>query len=416
HSHETTITTDEDDHTATALQKKPRPTSALVADSKGARAPIPAQLVIDRYATQGALAKPGASSRRRISGAETSSRANVFDSESSSDTESSSESSSISIDTGGNSDVFGGVDDHIPFRAESSWTPSSRPRSGWNSYAKAASTDNTSLAIGTPDTHLDLLMSSPMRSTHNSALQSRSRGRLTAGFEDSADGMTGGSVRASMFESTRQPRLHLRRDSSTEDDDMDTHEPDLHFGQSDAGSDAENNIGSGSEQDSKAASEYLHSVIAASSAQAAAAPSADFTRESSTASASTPAMPGQALTKISSIESGLDTGTGGVLSGSGDSTAAISLPQENLATLWKTISNLLMAPGSSQLFQIGIDLKYPLDPTEHVVVGSPIIVRESEPSSIIAFTLMTSQYRQEIHAIFEKAKEDIGSSDTRGAG
>ncbi|KAJ2333183.1 Mitochondrial distribution and morphology protein 12, partial [Coemansia sp. RSA 2671] len=100
----------------------------------------------------------------------------------------------------------------------------------------------------------------------------------------------------------------------------------------------------------------------------------------------------------------------------GDSTAAISLPQENLATLWKTISNLLMAPGSSQLFQIGIDLKYPLDPTEHVVVGSPIIVRESEPSSIIAFTLMTSQYRQEIHAIFEKAKEDIGSSDTRGAG
>ncbi|KAJ2737164.1 Mitochondrial distribution and morphology protein 12 [Coemansia sp. BCRC 34962] len=420
HSHNTAAATDDDDRAASALQKKPRPTSALVADSKGARAPIPAQLVIDRYATQGASAKPGASSRRRISGAETSARANVFDSESSSslDMESPSESSSISIDTGGNSDVFGGVDDHVPFRAESSWTPSSRPRSSWNSYAKAASTDNTSLLVGTPDTHLDLLMSSPMRSTHNSTIQSRSRGRLTAGLEDSTDGLASGSVRASMFESTRQPRLHFRRDSSTEDDDLDTHEPDLHFGQSDAGSDTENNIGSGSEQEAKATAEYLHSVITASSAQAvAAAQSADHTREPSTASASTPAMPGQALTKISSIESGLDTGTGGVLSGSGDSTAAISLPQENLATLWKTISNLLIAPGSSQLFQIGIDLKYPLDPTEHVVVGSPIIVRESEPSSIIAFTLMTSQYRQEIRAIFEKAKEDIGaSSDTRGAG
>ncbi|KAJ2100997.1 Mitochondrial distribution and morphology protein 12 [Coemansia sp. S100] len=417
HGQDTTVTTDDDEHTTPALQQKPRPISMHLADSKGARAPIPAQLVIDRNPMQDALHRPGASGRRRVSGAETSSRANASDSESSSGTESSSTSSSISIDTSGDSDAFGGVDDHLPYRTENSWTPSSnRPRSGWNSYAQAASTDNTSLSVGTPDTHLDLLMSSPMRTTHNSSLQGRSRARLTGGFEDSADGVASGSVRASMFESTRQPRLHLRRDSSTEDDDLDTHEPDLHFGQSDTGSDAENIIGSVSEQDSKAAAEYLHSVITASGTVAA-GHGADYTREPSTASASTPAMPGQVLTKIGSIESGLDTGTGGVMTGSGDSTAAISLPQENLNKLWKTISKLLMAPGSSQLFQIGIDLKYPLDPTEHVVAGSPIIVRESEPSSIIAFTLMTSQYREEIHTIFERAKGYTGGNgDTRGSG
>ncbi|KAJ2862909.1 Mitochondrial distribution and morphology protein 12 [Coemansia aciculifera] len=418
HGNDTTVTTDDDGHATPALQQKQRPMSTHVVDSKGARAPIPAQLVIDRNAKQDAMRRPG---RRRISGAETSSRADAFESESSSGTESSSTSSSISIDTSGDSDsdAFGGVDDHLPYRAENAWTPSSnRPRSGWHSYAQAASTDNTNLSIGTPDTHLDLLMSSPMRTTHNSSLQGRSRARLTGGLEDSADGATSGSVRASMFESTRQPRLHLRRDSSTEDDDLDTHEPDLHFGQSDTGSDAENIIGSVSEQDSKAAADYLHSVITTTGAQAAAAGhGSDYTREPSTASASTPAIPGQVLTKIGSIESSLDTGTGGVMSGSGDSTAAISLPQENLNKLWKTISKLLMAPGSSQLFQIGIDLKYPLDPTEHVVAGSPIIVRESEPSSIIAFTLMTSQYREEIHTIFERAKEYTGGSgDTRGAG
>ncbi|KAJ2835066.1 Mitochondrial distribution and morphology protein 12, partial [Coemansia sp. 'formosensis'] len=412
HGHDMAVATSDDGHATSALLQKPRTTSTHVVDSKGARAPIPPQLVTDRSAMKGALDRSGAAGRRLIPGAEAGSRTNALDSESSSGTESSSESNSISIDLSGDSDSdgFGGVDDHVPYRAERSWAPSSNiSHSGWNSYAQAASTENTNLSVGTPDTHLDLLMSSPMRTTHSSSLQGSSRARLAAGIEDSTDGATGGSVRASMFESTRQPRLHLRRDSSTEDDDLDTHEPDLHFEQSDSGSDTENIIGSVSEQDSKAAAEYLHSLITASGTQpVAAAHGADFTRESSTASAPTPAAAGQALTKIGSIESGFDSSLGGLFSGSGDSTAGTSLPQENLTTLWKTISNLLMAPGSSQLFQIGIDLKYPLDPTEHVVVESPIIVRESEPSSIIAFTLMTSKYRKEIHTIFEKAKADIG--------
>ncbi|KAJ2444325.1 Mitochondrial distribution and morphology protein 12, partial [Coemansia sp. RSA 2424] len=406
HGHDTVVATD-DDHSISALHNKPRTASMRAVDSKGARAPIPAQLVIDRNATRDVLDRPSAPGRhrhrRQTPGVQIDGLADALYSESASDAETSSESSSISIDTSGesDSDAFGGVDDQLPYR------------SGRNSYALAASSDNAALSVGTPNTHMDLLMSSPMRT----AQQGRSRPRLTAGFDDSTDGIAGSSVRASMLESARQPHLHLRRDSSAEDDDLDTHEPDLHFGQSDSGSDTENIIGSASEQDSKAAADYLQSVITASSAQAvAAAHGADYTHEPSTASTSTPAIAGQALTKIGSIEAGLDANVGS----GGDSTAAVSLPQENLNTLWKAISNLLMAPGSSQLFQIGIDLKYPLDPTEHVVAGSPIILRESEPSSIIAFTLMTSRYRKEIQAIFERAKDDARGGghigDIRSAG
>ncbi|KAJ2860828.1 Mitochondrial distribution and morphology protein 12, partial [Coemansia asiatica] len=66
-----------------------------------------------------------------------------------------------------------------------------------------------------------------------------------------------------------------------------------------------------------------------------------------------------------------------------------------------------MASGTSQLFQLGLDLTYPLDPTEHVIAGSPIIVREEEPSSIIAFTLMDSMYRSALQSMYDKAKEEV---------
>ncbi|KAJ2747955.1 Mitochondrial distribution and morphology protein 12 [Coemansia sp. BCRC 34301] len=412
-------TTDDDDHSTTAPNSKPRTASAHIVDSKGARAPIPARLVTDRNAMRDASAS---GRRNRISGAEVD---GVLYSGSASDDESSSELSSISIDTSGESDAFGGVDDQLPYRSGGlRLQEGNRKSSGRSIYAPPMSSDNAALSVGTPNTHMDLLMSSPMRTTHNSALQIRSRSRPTAGFDDGIDGVAGRSVRASMLESTRQPLHYLRRDSSTEDDDLGTHEPDLHFDQSDSGSDMENVIGSVVGQDSKAAADYLHSVITASSTQpGAAAHDADYAHEPSATPASTPATAGQAPTKIGFIESGTDTNTGGVIggsiSGSGDSTAAVSLPQENLSTLWKAISSLLTVPGSSQLFQIGIDLKYPLDRTEHVVAGSPIILRESEPSSIIAFTLMTSKYHKEIHTIFERAKDSAGRGgrigDTRGA-
>ncbi|KAJ1933783.1 Mitochondrial distribution and morphology protein 12, partial [Linderina pennispora] len=65
---------------------------------------------------------------------------------------------------------------------------------------------------------------------------------------------------------------------------------------------------------------------------------------------------------------------------------------------------------------IGLDLKYPLESTEHVIAGSPIIVRESEPSSIIAFTLMASEYRTELHKVLEPAAPPIATPDGNSPG
>ncbi|KAJ2888546.1 hypothetical protein IWW38_004919, partial [Coemansia aciculifera] len=243
---DTAVTTDEDDRPTPTSPNKPRTTSMHVADNKGARAPIPAELVTDRSAKRDGLAKPAALGRRRISGAKVGGLADAHYSGSVSDSElsSSSESSSISIDTGGESDsnVFGGVDDQPPYRSGGSRIPPSNWRStGRNSFTLP---DNATRSPGTSSTHMDLLMSSPMRTSHSLALQGRSRARLTAGFDDSTDGVPDSSARASMFGSTRQPHVHLRRDSSTEDDELNTHEPDLHFDQSDSGSDAENIAGS----------------------------------------------------------------------------------------------------------------------------------------------------------------------------
>ncbi|KAJ2470437.1 Mitochondrial distribution and morphology protein 12 [Coemansia sp. RSA 2322] len=396
HDHETARTTDDEDHPSTVLHKRPRTTLAFAFDSKATRPPIPAQLVTDfNSARQGTLGRPSTGN-------------DSLTAEPLSGTESSSpESISLSIESSESSesenDIAGSIDDHLPYYSGSSLgLPNNRHRSGWSRHAPSTSTDRAAMFAGTPDSHMDLSMSSPMRTTLNPLLQSRHWLRMPAGFEGSADDMSG-SLRASVLESSRQGHLRMRRDSSTEDDELDTHEPDLHFDQSDSGSDGEN-IGSVTEQDAKSAAEYLHSVITASNEQVGVAGrSADFTHEPSTASASTPATAGMQLTKISSFESSMDPSAGG-LSGIGEASATLPIPQKNMAKLWKTISNLLMASGGSQLFQIGIDLKYPLDSTEHVVSHSPIIVRESEPSSIIAFALMASEYRKELHAIFEGIK------------
>ncbi|KAJ1936747.1 Mitochondrial distribution and morphology protein 12, partial [Linderina macrospora] len=181
-----------------------------------------------------------------------------------------------------------------------------------------------------------------------------------------------------------------------DDDDMDAHQPNLHFGESDAGSDVEH-IAVMTEQDAENAAAYLESVVLASG----------NTQVQQNATRSM----GTALTRTQSINPAIDQGTSGTTSG--ETSAGISVPQENLTTIWKTISGLILAPGNQQLFQIGLDLKYPLDPTEHVIAGSPIIVRESEPSSIIAFTLMASEYRAALQKVLEPTSEASTSAQNR---
>jgi 1-phosphatidylinositol-3-phosphate 5-kinase len=54
-------------------------------------------------------------------------------------------------------------------------------------------------------------------------------------------------------------------------------------------------------------------------------------------------------------------------------------------------------------------LDYPLHPTDHVFNDSDIIVREDEPSSLIAFTLDCSDYRQKLNDIRNSDYSHIGS-------
>ncbi|KAJ1901154.1 Mitochondrial distribution and morphology protein 12 [Kickxella alabastrina] len=391
--HEPGMTTDEDEG----------PSPSAVREAHRSRRPIPPHLVISRNSMLGSGdgSHSDASTDRR-SRRRSGTMARYVKPRSSSSSESSDSSSSDS-ETSSDSDIDspnGSVDDQLPeYTGNMLRTPV-------DPVLRPSPTSHHVNSIGSTAAQMDLFVSSPLRTaTHSSAMTSRNRHKQSGSWAtDSEDGSAFDHVH-NPLDSSNQPylRIPLRRDSSTEDDEPDAHEPDLHFGQSDAGSDVEN-AGNASDQEARTAAAYLQSVIDSSNA--------NFSADRSTLASKSPV--GQSLGKIALLESGMETAIGGTVTGgsgrmsaSGDSSAAITMPQENMSTLWKTISNLLMAPGNSQLFQLGLDLTYPLDSTEHVIAGSPIIVRENEPSSIIAFTLMASEYRQALHVMFEEAKADV---------
>ncbi|KAJ2723869.1 Mitochondrial distribution and morphology protein 12 [Coemansia sp. Benny D115] len=388
-------TTDESESSAAAAAK----------DSRFGRRPIPPQLTIARKDSfsDSPLGPPAAVRRRprrssgkmtELSESRSPRKTETISSVSSSEDSGSSDSGS-EMDTDSD-DGNGSIDDALPtYTRNILRTPLGTAS---RSVRTSHHLDSASMS-STPQ--MDLFMSSPLRPTphQSSMLTNRSQQPPPALLSDMESSSGTRQSIPNLLESTRRPYLRMRQDSSTDEDELDQHGPDLHFGQSDAGSDAEN-AESTSDQEAKSATAYLQSVIDSGAA--------DFPADL----ADQTELP---LSKISSFESGLDTTpvatttaeSGGVSAGGGDSSTAIALPQENMSTLWKTISNLLMAPGSSQLFQLGLDLTYPLDPTEHVIAGSPVIVREAEPSSIIAFTLLASEYRKTLHSIFENAKEEI---------
>ncbi|KAJ1722874.1 Mitochondrial distribution and morphology protein 12 [Coemansia erecta] len=369
---------------------------------RGARRPIPPQLASSGEAPTG-IAAPSSSSSASSS--------------SDGDTE------SLSSDT--SSDGLSGVDDHLPlyrYTRSAAHTPvGSVPHSARNTAAYHLDSPSASAA------QMDLYLSSPMRQTTPYASlagsnrhsqrprfhlpqattqqQQRRQQQQTQGGgswnTDSEDGSSG--ITRTLMGSTRRPRLNLRlrADSSSDGDASDSHEPGLHFGSAAAGSDADehgviqNADEDASDREAKSAAAYLQSVIDSGVSEPDHAP----------------------LAKVSSFESAIDTAAGASTAGAttatggasapGEPVAALPLPQENFSVLWKTLSSLLPATGAPQLFQMNLDLAYPLDATEHVIAGSPIIVRETEPSSIIAFTLLDSMYRNALHAMFERAREEV---------
>ncbi|KAJ2617282.1 Mitochondrial distribution and morphology protein 12 [Coemansia sp. RSA 1365] len=411
---------DSTDDEAVFAGRKPR--SRVVSSSSNRsslheRAPIPPRLIIDNKSRPSlplAGSRPG--SRRVSYGKAVASLEENYSPVSASF---SSHSVPISIDSSSSSDIE--IDDELPIMHSVLHTPvGTMPKSHRSSYYldDYGSEYASASSSGAP---IDLLITSPIRSLNRHPARLSQHLSSSANDSDSGAGTRGGEVR-SMLDSLR--RMNSRRNPHYRDpstsDELDTHKPDLHFGQSDAGSDAEI-IGHANDREAKRAAAYLQSVIASNTA-ASGNQVVDFSRESSAASASATTIFGLPLTKTNSTEPDPDapgagvgstsagTGTVTAPSGVGDFSATNIVPQENINTIWKTISNLLMAPETSQLFQIGLDLVYPLGPTEHVIAGSPIIVRESEPSSIIAFTLLDGEFKKMLHSLFEDARNgaDVG--------
>lgn len=82
--------------------------------------------------------------------------------------------------------------------------------------------------------------------------------------------------------------------------------------------------------------------------------------------------------------------------------ASESLANEK-GSLLKTISSLWASrPGASLPL-----LEYPLTGEQHLFADSPLLLRDDEPSSLIAFTLVSTQYQERLHSV-RASREEVG--------
>ncbi|KAH6569672.1 hypothetical protein BASA60_008142 [Batrachochytrium salamandrivorans] len=88
---------------------------------------------------------------------------------------------------------------------------------------------------------------------------------------------------------------------------------------------------------------------------------------------------------------------------------AISIPQYGpageRASIMKTITNLWNGNPANFL-----PIAYPSNPTEHVFPDSLIIVREDEPTSIMAFTLESRHYKEKLHSMHPGGGADVANN------
>ena len=85
----------------------------------------------------------------------------------------------------------------------------------------------------------------------------------------------------------------------------------------------------------------------------------------------------------------------------------LDLPKHEKSSLMKMLTNF-WAERSASGWQ---PLEYPLNVTDHVFADSDIIVREDEPSSLIAFALGSEDYQAKLQSIQEKSGGLKGRSD-----
>ncbi|KAI1818301.1 hypothetical protein GGS20DRAFT_529457 [Poronia punctata] len=95
-----------------------------------------------------------------------------------------------------------------------------------------------------------------------------------------------------------------------------------------------------------------------------------------------------------------------------DSTTEIplELPKHDRMNFMKALSNFWNERSASQWPA----LDYPLGPTDHVFVDSEIIVREDEPSSVIAFALSSDDYKSKLRRFHRRKPGQQTSSETSG--
>jgi 1-phosphatidylinositol-3-phosphate 5-kinase len=81
------------------------------------------------------------------------------------------------------------------------------------------------------------------------------------------------------------------------------------------------------------------------------------------------------------------------------------IPQTERVSLMKTLANF-WADRSATLWK---PLEYPLSSSEHIFADSDVVIREDEPSSLIAFCLSSSDYIQKYHSFREGNTENLES-------
>ncbi|KFY27574.1 hypothetical protein V493_03416 [Pseudogymnoascus sp. VKM F-4281 (FW-2241)] len=81
----------------------------------------------------------------------------------------------------------------------------------------------------------------------------------------------------------------------------------------------------------------------------------------------------------------------------------VDLPKHEKTSLMKMLTNFWAERSASGWTQ----LEYPLHATDHVFVDSDVIVREDEPSSLIAFSLSSQDYIEKLHAIRQQGQTSM---------
>ncbi|OMJ25359.1 1-phosphatidylinositol 3-phosphate 5-kinase FAB1 [Smittium culicis] len=77
---------------------------------------------------------------------------------------------------------------------------------------------------------------------------------------------------------------------------------------------------------------------------------------------------------------------------------------EKSGQFWRNLLGLLQLSENNSLYNIGLRIKYPLLPTDHVIKGCRIIIRETEPSSIVAFILASQNYQTQLFKLYSDYK------------